>query len=83
MAKIFPPVVTGPTVILIGVALITTGIEEWGGGTYCASQVIIALLLIFVRLKSYYRNSEVVVVVVTTTVSMLCKWVPLNRFFCI
>lgn len=41
--------VTGPTVILIGVALITTGIEEWGGGTYCASQVIVALLLVNLR----------------------------------
>jgi xanthine/uracil permease len=40
LEKIFPPVVTGPTVILIGVALITTGIEEWGGGTYCATQVL-------------------------------------------
>ncbi|CAM6116353.1 unnamed protein product [Calypogeia fissa] len=45
LEKIFPPVVTGPTVILIGVALITTGIEEWGGGTYCASQVLTTKVL--------------------------------------
>lgn len=33
LKKIFPPLVTGPTVLLIGVALITTGMENWAGGT--------------------------------------------------
>jgi xanthine/uracil permease len=40
LRKIFPPVVTGTTVVLIGFALTTTGFEYWGGGTYCASQVL-------------------------------------------
>eukprot|EP00980_Cylindrotheca_fusiformis_P030036 scaffold24233_cov117-Cylindrotheca_fusiformis.AAC.3 len=34
--KIFPPIVTAITVILIGVALIGTGMKYWGGGTVCA-----------------------------------------------
>jgi uracil-xanthine permease len=36
--KIFPPVVTGPTVLLIGVHLIQTGFQGWAGGSgTCAS----------------------------------------------
>ncbi|CAM9517540.1 unnamed protein product [Choristocarpus tenellus] len=34
--KIFPPVVTGTTVFLIGAELIGTGLKHWGGGTFCA-----------------------------------------------
>lgn len=30
--KIFPPIVTGPTVMLIGVSLIGTGFKNWAGG---------------------------------------------------
>ncbi|GIZ43675.1 hypothetical protein CKM354_000689200 [Cercospora kikuchii] len=33
LKKIFPPLVTGPTVLLIGVALIRTGMTNWAGGT--------------------------------------------------
>ncbi|KAI5366104.1 putative nucleobase cation symporter 2 family [Septoria linicola] len=33
LKKIFPPLVTGPTVLLIGVALITTGMKNWAGGS--------------------------------------------------
>lgn len=32
MQKIFPPIVTGTTVFLIGVSLITAGFQGWGGG---------------------------------------------------
>ncbi|RUS15460.1 NCS2 family nucleobase:cation symporter-2 [Endogone sp. FLAS-F59071] len=32
MKKIFPPIVTGTTVFLIGVSLITAGFQGWGGG---------------------------------------------------
>lgn len=32
LQKIFPPIVTGPTVILIGVSLIGTGFKNWAGG---------------------------------------------------
>ncbi|KAF2125078.1 Xanthine/uracil permease [Dothidotthia symphoricarpi CBS 119687] len=32
LKKVFPPLVTGPTVMLIGVNLITTGFENWAGG---------------------------------------------------
>ncbi|KAK3385089.1 permease family-domain-containing protein [Podospora didyma] len=33
MLKIFPPIVTGPTVMLIGVHLIQTGFMNWAGGS--------------------------------------------------
>ncbi|KAI1262770.1 permease family-domain-containing protein [Xylariaceae sp. FL1019] len=33
MLKIFPPLVTGPTVMLIGISLIETGFEGWLGGS--------------------------------------------------
>lgn len=34
--KLFPPVVSSITVILIGVALTGTGMKYWGGGVVCA-----------------------------------------------
>ncbi|KAI0126307.1 permease family-domain-containing protein [Xylariales sp. AK1849] len=33
MLKIFPPIVTGPTVMLIGIHLIETGFQNWAGGS--------------------------------------------------
>jgi uric acid-xanthine permease len=33
LQKIFPPIVTGPTVMLIGVSLIEVGFESWAGGS--------------------------------------------------
>jgi NCS2 family nucleobase:cation symporter-2 len=33
LKKLFPPIVTGPTVMLIGVSLIQTGFEGWAGGS--------------------------------------------------
>jgi uric acid-xanthine permease len=33
LRKIFPPLVTGPTVLLIGVSLIASGFEDWAGGS--------------------------------------------------
>ncbi|KAL2826460.1 uric acid-xanthine permease, partial [Aspergillus cavernicola] len=33
--KIFPPIVTGPTVMLIGISLIGTGFQDWAGGSSC------------------------------------------------
>ncbi|KXT07828.1 hypothetical protein AC579_9695 [Pseudocercospora musae] len=33
LKRIFPPLVTGPTVLLIGVKLITTGMANWAGGS--------------------------------------------------
>lgn len=39
MLKIFPPIVTGPTVMLIGVNLIKTGFQSWAGGSGpCSAQ---------------------------------------------
>jgi NCS2 family nucleobase:cation symporter-2 len=32
LKKLFPPIVTGPTVMLIGVSLIQSGLEGWAGG---------------------------------------------------
>ncbi|KAK3313074.1 permease family-domain-containing protein [Apodospora peruviana] len=38
MLKIFPPIVTGPTVMLIGVSLIESGFQNWAGGAgLCAA----------------------------------------------
>ncbi|KAK4554515.1 hypothetical protein LTR86_008369 [Recurvomyces mirabilis] len=33
LRKIFPPLVTGPTVLLIGVSLISSGFADWAGGS--------------------------------------------------
>ena len=33
LRRIFPPLVTGPTVTLIGISLITSGFEGWAGGS--------------------------------------------------
>ncbi|PSS25624.1 hypothetical protein M430DRAFT_25401 [Amorphotheca resinae ATCC 22711] len=33
LKKLFPPIVTGPTVTLIGVALVQTGFQDWAGGS--------------------------------------------------
>ncbi|KAJ5364834.1 Purine permease [Penicillium cataractarum] len=35
LARVFPPMVTGPTVLLIGASLIKTGMQDWGGGSSC------------------------------------------------
>ena len=37
--KIFPPLVSSITVILIGVALTGTGMKYWGGGVVCADMI--------------------------------------------
>ncbi|KAF1813059.1 Xanthine/uracil permease [Eremomyces bilateralis CBS 781.70] len=38
MLRIFPPIVTGPTVMLIGLSLISSGMKNWAGGSGdCAS----------------------------------------------
>jgi uracil-xanthine permease len=33
LKKIFPPIVTGPTVALIGMSLITSGLKDWAGSS--------------------------------------------------
>lgn len=33
LKKLFPPIVTGPTVMLIGVSLLQSGLEGWAGGS--------------------------------------------------
>ena len=33
LKRVFPPLVTGPTVLLIGVKLVTTGFQNWAGGS--------------------------------------------------
>ncbi|KAL9618256.1 MAG: hypothetical protein Q9160_007026 [Pyrenula sp. 1 TL-2023] len=40
LQKIFPPIVTGPTVMLIGVSLIGSAFKDWAGGSgLCSSYV--------------------------------------------
>ncbi|VVT46280.1 uncharacterized protein SAPINGB_P001135 [Magnusiomyces paraingens] len=35
LQRVFPPLVTGPVVLLIGAHLIETGLKNWGGGSNC------------------------------------------------
>lgn len=35
LKRVFPPIVTGPVVLLIGVSLIQSGFEDWMGGSGC------------------------------------------------
>jgi uracil-xanthine permease len=37
MRRVFGPIVTGPVVLLIGVSLIESGLQDWAGGSGCAS----------------------------------------------
>eukprot|EP00271_Cylindrocystis_brebissonii_P023449 TRINITY_DN9731_c0_g1_i1.p1 TRINITY_DN9731_c0_g1~~TRINITY_DN9731_c0_g1_i1.p1 ORF type:complete len:633 (+),score=99.93 TRINITY_DN9731_c0_g1_i1:213-2111(+) len=45
LRRLFPPVVSGTTVILIGFALVSTGFSYWGGGVYCGEQVLTSKVL--------------------------------------
>jgi hypothetical protein len=38
--NLFPPVVIGPVIMLIGISLVGVGFGDWGGGTFCAQRVI-------------------------------------------
>jgi xanthine/uracil permease len=38
--QLFPPIVVGPTIMLIGIALINAGIGYWGGGVFCADNAM-------------------------------------------
>ena len=40
LKKLFPPIVTGTTVFCIGVALTGTGLKYWGGGVFCAQNML-------------------------------------------
>lgn len=35
LARVFPPLVTGPTVLLIGASLIQSAMQDWAGGSGC------------------------------------------------
>jgi len=37
LRKLFPPVICGVTVFLIGMGLCGSGMKNWGGGSFCAS----------------------------------------------
>lgn len=37
LQKVFPPIVTGPVVLLIGASLIQSGFKNWAGGSSCTS----------------------------------------------
>ncbi|EMG47021.1 uapA Uric acid-xanthine permease [Candida maltosa Xu316] len=38
LQKIFPPLVTGPVVMLIGIHLVETGFQDWVGGSGCVGE---------------------------------------------
>lgn len=40
LRRVFPPVVTGTCLVLLGSALIGAGFANWGGGIFCSSQVL-------------------------------------------
>lgn len=35
LKKLFPPLVTGPVVLLVGSSLVQSGMQDWGGGSDC------------------------------------------------
>lgn len=37
LERIFPPIVTGPVVLLIGASLTASGVKDWAGGSSCMS----------------------------------------------
>lgn len=37
LKRIFPPIVCGVTIVLIGINLTGTGMANWGGGSFCSS----------------------------------------------
>lgn len=39
LQKIFPPIVTGPVVLLIGISLVTSGFEDLVGGSGCIGEI--------------------------------------------
>lgn len=39
LQKVFPPLVTGPVVLLIGTHLVETGIQDWVGGSGCIDKI--------------------------------------------
>ncbi|KAL6876909.1 Xanthine/uracil permease [Trichoderma novae-zelandiae] len=40
LLRMFPPIVTGPTVMLIGINLIKSGFQDWMGGSGCTTQAL-------------------------------------------
>ncbi len=40
LRKLFPPIVCGVTIIMIGVHLIGAGFKNWGGGAFCADNYL-------------------------------------------
>ncbi|WIA22362.1 hypothetical protein OEZ85_004671 [Tetradesmus obliquus] len=40
LKKVFPPIVTGTTIFLIGAKLIATGFKYWGGGVFCGENYL-------------------------------------------
>lgn len=43
LQKIFPPLVTGPVVMLIGVHLVESGFTDWVGGAGCQDSVLVLM----------------------------------------
>lgn len=39
LQKIFPPLVTGPVVMLIGISLVSSGFSDWVGGSGCSGGI--------------------------------------------
>ncbi|KAJ5081317.1 hypothetical protein NUU61_009581 [Penicillium alfredii] len=37
LSRVFPPLVTGPTVLLIGASLIKSAMQDWAGGSSCGT----------------------------------------------
>ncbi|KAJ5864175.1 Purine permease [Penicillium soppii] len=37
LARVFPPLVTGPTVMLIGASLVKSAMQDWAGGSGCGT----------------------------------------------
>ncbi|CAD0017066.1 unnamed protein product, partial [Aureobasidium pullulans] len=53
LKKIFPPIVTGPTVMLIGVSLISSGFENWAGGSGSCAGIDAAPVANFIWVRTF------------------------------
>jgi len=51
LKRIFPPIVTGVTIFLIGVSLVAVGFKYWGGGAFCADN--------YKHLPTIYTNCSI------------------------
>lgn len=58
LRKVFPPIVTGVTVFLIGAALVGTGFKYWGGGAFCGDNFADGILCGYIYKDNHDGNRQ-------------------------